>query len=447
MKIRVVAMSLALLVLFGLFVFIQGCGQKTSGSSGNTNYSIQGKLASLTASSSGNQASATDTITHIAAAGSNGEVFFASLGSDGTFSIDINKGFPYALGFYNKTGSTITLLGYLKQDDVNWDSLPLMSPAGSSTDLGTVTVDSSSLEASTSVNLSSLIAGLNLGDTATAAYYGEIDTPMSVFTNVDVDGNGEFDALENKAYLFQTYVNMGGNKTGQIANMQNGNYNSTYQPSPESYTVVLGGRGDSKTVGTAVTFNFPQPVESTSGSPSTAVTAAVESTTSSDIWTCYSKVNGNPIVLPVVTPPGNYTISVGSSTYTFNNYRSSETVKVNSNDGIVYPVFNLVVNAAGNITTVNYKWKKLVNGTITDATTKDLAVAVEDTSTNTAFVHTSPFISFFADANTLFGSVLKFDRDGSSLDVSSSNIKLAEVHHIQASYNLTSRVVCKFDLY
>jgi len=114
---------------------------------------------------------------------------------------------------------------------------------------------------------------------------------------------------------------------------------------------------------------------------------------------------------------------------------------------MVYPVFHLATNEAGVITTVQYKWKKLVNDTITDASAADIKAYVEDTSADTSFVHTSPFISFFTDANTLKGGCIKFSRDGTSVDVSSANVKTSEIHHIQAALNLTSRVVCKFDLY
>lgn len=423
-----------------------GCGQSSSPTptpTPSTDYTIQGKLSSLSASSI--RASAADTVTHIYAIGSNGEKFLATLQSDGNFSVALNKGVPYALGFYNQSGGVITLLGYLKQEDAGWDSLPLMSPAGSSTDLGTIELSAGSVEATASIDLSSLISQMNLVDSATATYYGQIDGPMAVFTNVDVDGNGIFDSVEGKGYIFQTFINVEGG-TGQIANMLNGNYNDSYVPVPASYTVVLAVQGDSQTAGADVIFNFPAEVYSSSGPGVTSVTASVESADSTT-WSSFSKINGGPIFSPEVTPAGNYTIEVGSKTYTFNNYKASEIVAVNADDGIVYPVFSLVTNEAGIITTVNYKWKKLTAGVIGDASASDLKAAVEDTASNTTFVHTSPFISFFSDPNTLIGGIIKFDRDGSSVDVSSYSIALSDIHHIQASYNLTSRVVCKFDLY
>lgn len=429
-------------ILLAILVYT-GCGRLTSSSS-STNYTIQGTVSVL--SSSGIGALAASTVTHIVAIGSDGQKHLADLSSNGTFSIGVNKGVPYALGFYNKTGSTITLLGYLQQKDVSWESLPLMNPTGESTNLGTVTIDSSSIEAIPSIDLTSLISQMNMVDLTTASYYGELDGPMAVFTNIDVDGNGEFDFQEGKSYIFQTFINVA-NGTNEISQMLNGNYNESYLPVPQSYTVVIAAQGDTQAVSAPVVFHFPAPVGTDSGASSETVTSTIEATSDSGIWTCFSKINGNPIFTPEVTPAGTYTINAGSKTYTFSNYKASEIVKVNSNNGIIYPVFNLATNESGYITTVNYKWKKLTNGSIGNATAAEVKAALEDTSANTTFVHTSPFISFFSDSQTLIGNIIKFNRDGSSVDVSSSNVKLSNIHHIQASYNLTSRVVCKFDLY
>ena len=189
-----------LLLVSGIYII--GCGSNSSGGGSSSDYGISGKLTSLTASAL--------TITHVIAVGSNGEKHLATLDSSGNFSVTVTKGVPYAVGFYNKTGSTITLLGYLKQDDVSWDSLPLMNPSGSSLDLGSVEVNSASTEATTSVNLTSLISQMNMVDQTNASYYGSIDDAMIVFTNMDVDGNGEFDMNEGKYYMYESYINKAG---------------------------------------------------------------------------------------------------------------------------------------------------------------------------------------------------------------------------------------------
>ncbi|MFA6432120.1 MAG: hypothetical protein WCV91_07070, partial [Candidatus Margulisiibacteriota bacterium] len=363
-------------LLFVSGIYIIGCGSNNSSGS-SSDYGLSGKLKSLTAS--GMSAQDALTITHVIAVGSNGEKHLATLDSNGNFSITVTKGVPYAVGFYNKTGSTITLLGYLKQNDVNWDSLPLMNPTGSSMDLGTVEVNSASTEATTSVNLTSLISQMNMVDQTNASYYGSIDDAMIVFTNMDVDGNGEFDMNEGKYYMYQSYINMAGG-TGQIAQMQSGNYNESYAPSPESYTTTITAKGDSQTVGASIKFTFPSAVGTSGGSLVTEVTSAVEATGGGEGWTAYSKISGNPIATPEVTPAGTHVVEVGGKTYTFRNYHGVDIVGVHSNNGYVFPVFNLVTNEAGYITTANFKWKKMVNGATRDATANEVKAIVEDTS-------------------------------------------------------------------
>lgn len=417
-----------------------GCGQQGSTPS-SANYTVSGKVGTVTAS--GLSAFAANTVTHIVAISADNDKYLADLSADGTFSLKINKGTPYALGFYNKTGSTITLLGYLQQKDVSWESLPIMNPSVDTTNLGTVEINAS-LEALPTLDITTLISQMNMVDTATAQYYGTLDDQMAVFTNMDIDGNGVFDFQEGKNYLFQNYVSMG-TASGEIPKMLNGNYNETYIPNPGNYHLVLSCIGDSQTIGTNATFTFPAPVTSLS-TTTTTTTVTIESTGGGNGWTCYSKINSNPITSPEVAPPGTYTVVVGTKTYTFRNFKATQVLKVGSNNGLIYPVFSLVTNEAGYITTVNYKWKKLANGAITTPTATEIRSAVENTASSTGFVHTSPFISFFSDASTLIGSIIRFERDGSSLNLTSYNIKLSNVHHIQASYNLTSQVICKFDL-
>ena len=420
-----------------------GCGQQgSSPTPSSTNYTVSGKVGTVT--SAGLSAFAVNTVTHIVAISADNDKYLADLNADGTFSIKINKGTPYALGFYNKTGSTITLLGYLQQKDVSWESLPIMNPSVDTTNLGTVEINAS-LEALPTLDITTLISQMNMVDTATAQYYGTLDDQMAMFTNMDVDGNGVFDFQESKSYLFQNYISMG-TTTGEIPKMLNGYYNDTYAPTPSNYHLVLSCMGDSQTIGTNATFTFPSPVTSANAVVTSTTTVTIESTGGGEGWTCYSKINNCPIISPEVAPAGTYTVVVGTKTYTFRNFKATSVLKVGSNNGLIYPVFSLVTNEAGYITTVNYKWKKLVNGTITTPTATEIKAAVENTALSTSFVHPSPFISFFSDSSTLIGSIIRFERDSSSLNITSYNIKLSNVHHIQAAYNLTSPVVCKFDL-
>ncbi|MFA5839455.1 MAG: hypothetical protein WC890_02210 [Candidatus Margulisiibacteriota bacterium] len=437
-----------ILILVSFLLFLaHGCGQ-SGGGTPTTNYSIQGNISVLSAGSIHSQ-SILD-VTHIVAIGSNNSKYLATLNSDGSFVINIVKGVPYALGFYNKSNGVITLLGYLKQNEVNWDSLPIMNPTGEVTDLGSVEVNQASVEATASIDLSSLISQFSMVDLATAQLYGQIDNPMTVFTNVDIDGNGEFDFQEGKSYLFSAYINVvatGETGTDQISHMLNGNYNELYKPLPEAYGFNFAGSGDNLSNGSRIDAAFPTLVYDSYGDSHSGATGEVSNTGGSNPWTCFLTIGSSPIYLPTVAPFGTYLLTCEAKTYTINNFSGATAMAVGNNNDIIYPIFNLVTNEAGFITTVNYQWRKLVNGVISTPTAAEIKAVVEDTSLDNGFVHTSPFISFFSGPSTLIGTVYKFSRDGNSLDVSSYNVRFSEIHHIQASYNLTSRVVCKFELY
>lgn len=426
------------------FVLLVGCGTSPSPTpTPTTNYTLQGKVGTI--SGSGLGARAATSVTHIVAIGSNLEKYLATPEADGTFSLPIIKGYPYVLGFYNKTGTTITLLGYLKQSDVNWHSLPIMNPTDSSTDLGTIEINSTSQEATPSINVTSLIGKMNM-DLTTAQYYGTFDESLIVLTNLDVDGNGIFDFSENKAYMFHTFLGMGpGNSNpGEISKMLGGNYNDTFKPKPAYYEMVfICNVSDGQTSTTTMSMVGPKTFYSSTTNFSNTLTGTID--VSSFGWSCFMDIGNNALISPEVAPSGTYVATAGAKTYTINNFQGSSVVAINSTNGIIYPVFNLVTNEAGYITTVNYKWKKLVNNVITTPSAAEIKAAIESTITQTAFAHTSPFISFFTAAQDPSATPILFDRDGTSVDVSSYNVKLSTLHHIQASYNLTSRVVCKFE--
>ncbi|OGC04699.1 hypothetical protein A2276_01830 [candidate division WOR-1 bacterium RIFOXYA12_FULL_43_27] len=436
-----------LVILLLLGVVIHGCGKQGGGSS-TGGYTILGTVPNAQTLAMGIGAKAT-AVTHIVAIGANDSKTIATLDTTtGSFTVPVTSGYPYVLGFFNKSGGAITLLGYLKKADVAWESLPLMNPVGSSTNLGTVTVEASSVEATPSIDVTTLIGQMNM-NLATANLYGAIDDPLTALTNLDMDGNGEFDFQENKDYLFQIYVGMntsGAYVTGEIDAMLS-DYNSSYIPNPGYYQYVLAARGDSKTAGTAGTISFPEAITSAGGTTYTSGTGAVGNV-DSNAWSLFFSLGSNPATWPATAPNGTYTMEVGTSIYTVKNFKATNVLALGSNNNIIYPVFHLVTNEAGYITTAQYKWKKLNNGTIENATAAEVQAIIEDTANvTTGFSHTSPFISFFSDANTLYGSIIKFSRDGTSVDVSSiGNVKPADVHHIQFSYNLSSRVVCKFDM-
>lgn len=97
------------LTLISSFALVAGCGkQLNSSSSGSGNYTVSGTIPN--ASASGISAKATNTVTHIVAVDQSGAKTSTTPDSNGAFSLSLTSGYPYVLGFYNKTGTTITLL-------------------------------------------------------------------------------------------------------------------------------------------------------------------------------------------------------------------------------------------------------------------------------------------------------------------------------------------------
>ncbi|MFH2033143.1 MAG: hypothetical protein ABIJ26_00360 [Candidatus Margulisiibacteriota bacterium] len=438
---------LSLICLLALGIFVWGCSQSSGGGDSTTNYKITGTCAQLSTASAA-LAKSTTSVTHIVAVGSNNATYSADLSGD-SFTIDLDSGKPYALGFFNKTGSTITLLGYLRQSEVDWDSIPLMSPSSTSTDLGETTVTSGTLDVTASISTTDFLTAVDM-DTATANYYGEIDNPMKAFTNLDVDGNGVFDFDEGKAFMLYPYINMGPNNDpapGQLDKMLAG-YNDDYEPGPNNYEFYFAVQGVELTNGSTATLTVPSAVTDSSSNESTTLTGTIASDSSGSGKVCFLKFTNGAVYGPSVPPSGTYSLSVDGSTFTFSNMQGTNVVALAANDGIIYPVFHLVTNDVGIITAVNYQWKKLSAGTVSTPTLAEVKAAVEmSTTTSTAFIHDSPVIEFYYDwtSGTRDGSAyLSTDALTGTVDVSGLGVDSNLLDVMSCYYNLSSRVVCKF---
>ena len=429
---------LALVGVVVLSLVSLGCGSLTnsgSSSSQSGQLRLQGKY-NLTISPSSIGTQATPAITAIVAVTSDGTKSLATL-SNGTFSLNVKKGFPTLLGFFNGT----SLVGYLAQKDVDWQSLPLMNPKETTTDLGTVEVSTATREATPSVALNDLISKMNMtSDSATA--YGRIDNPMTVFTNLDVDGNGTFDFQEGKSFLFWADYQF---KTSSQISKMIGEFNEAYTPQIESYTYALIFLDENKksTAGVSASLSAPGALASTSFAGTSADRPAE--------W-----VYGFGPVTAVSTPPsGQYVATVtGYGTLTFNNFQPATVSRIGASENIVYPVLKLSTNEAGEVTKVSYKWKIIQSGTARDATAAEITSQVEDTqkSTTAGFIHGSPFIGFQFKSDGKGTTPIMLDRDGTSLDITTVPIEggttrkvlLSDIQDLSITYNLTTRAVHRF---
>lgn len=459
-----VLIGIALVVLASLSVglLVWGCGSSGGGSSSDsvfTSYTISGTVGNVSARNL--DALDASTVTHIVAVGSNNEKYLATPeATTGSFSLEVVSGWPYAVGFYNVADSTVTLLGYLRQSEVDWDSLPLMDPVTDTTDLGTIEIDTSSVEAIPSIVLDDLLTEVNM-DTATANLYGTVDDLMTIFTNVDVDGNGVFDFQENKGYIFYILLNTmltGASSSGEVTAMLT-DYYDDYYPVPSSYGLFLnameGANASSKPdLGTATTITFPTTLYSQDGEERASNTGSTESPAGDFGWRAgfYSggSTSGN-YTTPEVIPSGTYTMEVsGWGTYTFANVKGSSVVSVGTAEGIVFPVFKLATNEAGLLTTVYYKWYIREDSENREATAAEVTAMIGATSSSeSSYVGDSPTVSVYVDywgeqtAENYYPPKV-IEVSSSSLDVTDWNVSFADIDAVGSGYRLNNNVEISF---
>jgi len=438
---------------FGIYLFGCGQSQNSGGGGGGTvpDYTISGKVGTI--STLGLKSAENLEVTHIVAIGRNNQKYSATPDSNGNFSLKVVSGWPYAIGFYNQGNSKITLLGYLRKNQVNWESLPLMYPATSETNVGTVEINRASVEATPSIALSDLLSQLNM-DTAAANLYGNIDNLMTAFTNVDVDGNGIFDFQENKSYLLDIIVQVGksnGVTSGELDMMLNKWYDN-YYAIPHSYqfffyAVEGSGGSDKPASGTQATLNFPQTVYDMTGIGKTSIIGQTSSSGYGwSIGTFGGDSTASTYTTPEVVPSGCYTYEVsGRGTYSFKNINGAPGFAVGASENIVYPIFKLTTNEAGIITTIHYKWMIRQNGTTREATEAEVKAQVSHTdSSSDGFVMTSPTIGIQPKDDTKYYAPKQIGLTTSFVDISDWNVKTSDIVKLVGQYNLNSNLDCRW---
>ena len=442
--------------LLGLVVlslaFVYGCGNATGGGGGGggggvaTNYTITGNIPQMNTI-----LSLPTTETKVIAIGANCETFTATVSSDGSFSLNLIKGVPYVLGFYDG----VTLEGYVCVPSVGWNSLPIIDPTGEAIDLGTLTLEAGSLIVTCEINTLALAKSLmNLDSLTGATFYGSIDGMMKNLLNIDVNKNGEPDYLEDNIGIYLTlnqWGGPGGMATGEIEEMLTG-YNDSYVPSPACYAYWLTSKS-SLNVGTVVSLEAPTTLTGWTPPGNTFTTMTAEVQSMSGDFCRYAHFNGyNETATSPTTPPtGTYTAEVGGDKYTFDNCDFSGAFIVGSSEGIIYPVFNLETwEVAGKgvcIKKVHYKWMKVDSGNPVLADPDEVKAVVGNYSSGTAIAGQSPNIGFQAFQGvptTCPESYIYYDRDGTSLDVSSYHIKLSDVNWIQGQYMTSTNIQIDF---
>lgn len=193
---------------------VSACSSSSNSSnpSTDTNYTVSGKLSSLSASSkvvkNGVSSLASKTITHVMAMSpqtSSPERYIGEVGADGSFNLGIRTHAPYIFVFIDssKVGEDM-IVGIFNPGSAGLDTLlPLID--GGSTSLGTVSVDGTSQEATMSTTFADFLSALGI-DSTTAATVGAVDDLSLRAANPDIDSNGVIDALEGKSMWLDFHV-------------------------------------------------------------------------------------------------------------------------------------------------------------------------------------------------------------------------------------------------
>jgi hypothetical protein len=120
----------------------------------------------------------------------------ATVGADGSFSLDIDAASPWVLVFVDSTRVGADMIAGV----FGAGTLDALTPTATGAfDLGDVTVADG--EAAAGVSYADLLTALGL-DAAAAYYLGAIDDVCLRYVNPDIDGDGLLDALEDKDHHF-----------------------------------------------------------------------------------------------------------------------------------------------------------------------------------------------------------------------------------------------------
>jgi hypothetical protein len=375
--------SLFFLICVSGFLFI-ACSKKDSSS---TDSAVAGRLSSLSVSSlsqKGNETIRTaKTITHVMAVSpstGNTERFVGAVSSDGTFSLGITSGKPYIIVFIAQDG-TLTgpdmVVGTVKTSSHDLDTLPFAQAA--SADLGDVTVDGGTGEATMTTSISDLISTLGL-TSAEADYIGNVDQLALRLSNPDVDSNGVIDSLEGKEFSMDWHVRGDTLLSGTQITMddikdQYADASTTtvswtltsayvlYPSSFDSTTYV-----SSSALANGATFTYAgSAVAPTSYS---ALAFGDTSGWGADYNMASQEMGASDAVATFV-----YNLPGSGHTLTFSHVRTKTKAQLSA-EGVILPFIKLNTSG-GYFTGIDYKWMKRTGSTWTMATVAEVNLLVQ----------------------------------------------------------------------
>jgi len=322
-----------------------------------------------------------------------GKTAYATVGTDGSFDLKIDKSKPWVIGYVDdtKTGSDMLVSSFAS------GSLDTLSPGTDTTKVSMGKVDVTKGQATMDLSAADLLTSIGMSKEA-ADTMGSVDDVSRRYSNPDIDSNGQVDAVEGKAYMIDfhnRFVAKKADGSGDylITDMKNAflpddvvfNYSGT-GIFPQIPAADLGGTAPASY---EWSFSVAMPTASNGGQLCSGMAAGQDipaGTACSLNYTDNTGADNNALTFNMETAnlkAGDYTLKVGDKSYVWKNVAVSD---FSAGEGFLALFIRFDVDDAGKLTGLSYKWqKKGADGKYTLATEEDIKLIVKPQSDGSNF--------------------------------------------------------------
>ena len=371
-----------------------GSGATSSGSAGSsgsggsstssTDFVISGKLSSLSVSALGLENVTTGTVTHVMAVSPQAGSVSCQVGtvsSNGNFQLKLKPGQLWTLFFLNSMQRGSSMFSAMFRSSAMNALMP--KKTGGSSDLGTLSINSSTQTATGTTSYKSIIDDFGV-DSDIADAVSAKDAMATRYQNPDMDGDGEIDCKDSKKFMLDFHVRYDTLLNGKRATVSDviDNYFSdtttTFQYSSTGVYVSYPKTFSSASTG-SVTFADSSVTTSEGGA--IAANTATSSVTNNDYGEYHSF--GPNITNSSELPSGKIVFTVGSKTLTFTGLQPPALSELNTPTGRIFAFIRFdkadsTCTSNCKMASVSYKWMKRTSIGWTAATLNELAWLVSD---------------------------------------------------------------------
>lgn len=371
-------------------VFTASCSENRGVSVSSPTFADTNVIGQLASVSVANQLKfkagtfATKTITHVlgvSPASQSSGVYHVEVESDGSFTLKVKSGKPYLIVFVAQNGILTgpdMIAGILKLSANGLDTLPVGSLAD--VNLGTVSINGATQEASASTPNADLLAALGISYDE-ASYIGSADDFARRLSNPDVDGNGVLDALESDRSFFMNWqikstsqINGADMTMNDVENsFVDANYFSLKWTLASAYAVYNTSFDNANYISTGTLVNgasFSYAGTSLAPSSYSGGTFSIFRQWGADYDLTTQEMGASESESQFV-----YSLASGAKVLTFANVKTKTITELNAN-GFIVPFVQLVTKGT-NLYSVKYEWMKLSNSAWSAATEKEVELLVQ----------------------------------------------------------------------